>query len=139
MCFLQLLPPDDSPGIFGVENEGWIREDGCRRHIMAVLSPVPLAHIHLDEYGVAWIDDTNIKVIEVALDKRAHDSNPEEMRDQYPHLTLAQIHAALAYYYDHQQALDDEIERRYREVERLREQAGESPFRKRLKALRDPQ
>ena len=35
--------------------------------------PVPMtAHIRLDDRGVAWIDDTNTKVIEVALDMIAH-------------------------------------------------------------------
>ena len=29
----------------------------------------PMPHIWLDERGRAWIDDTNVKVIEVVLDK----------------------------------------------------------------------
>jgi hypothetical protein len=35
---------------------------------------------------------------------------------------MAQIHAALAYYYEHQAELDAEIERQCREVEALRAQ-----------------
>jgi hypothetical protein len=62
----------------------------------SIMSQTPTAHIHLDEAGVAWIDDTNVKVIEVVLDKLAHGSSPEEMHLQYPHLSLAQIHAALS-------------------------------------------
>ncbi len=58
-------------------------------------------HVRLDQQGSAWIDDTNVKVIEVAKDWLAHGSSPEEMCIQYPHLSLAQIHAALAHYYDH--------------------------------------
>ena len=49
--------------------------------------------IELDENGVAWVSGTKIKVIEVATDKLAHGSSPEEMHFQYPHLSLAQIHA----------------------------------------------
>lgn len=30
---------------------------------------VATAHIYLDDRGVAWIDDTNVKVIEVVLDR----------------------------------------------------------------------
>src|SRR5512144_1618900 len=67
-------------------------------------------HIQLDEKGVAWIDNTRVKVIEVVLDKLAHGSSPEELHFQYPHLSLSQIHAALAYYYDHQVELDADIE-----------------------------
>ena len=93
-------------------------------------------HIWIDEKGVAWIDDTNIKVIEVATDKIAHGSSPEEMHFQYPHLSLAQIHAALAYYYDHQAELDAEIQRRWREAGALAAKTSDSQLRKKLLALK---
>ena len=99
------------------------------------MSTMVTAHIHLDERGVAWIDDTNVKVIEVVLDKLANGSSPEEIHFQYPDLSLAQIHAALSYYYDHQQAFDAEIERQLREVEAMAAQAGDSPVLKRLRAM----
>jgi uncharacterized protein (DUF433 family) len=76
--------------------------------------------IELDESGVAWIVGANTKVKEVVLDKMANNSSPEEMHEQYPHLSLAQIHAALSYYYQHQAEVDADIERDYREVEALR-------------------
>ena len=41
-------------------------------------------HIHLDDAGVAWIDDTNVKVIEVVLDKIAYGWSPEETHFQHP-------------------------------------------------------
>src|SRR5665213_3882383 len=93
------------------------------------------AHIRLDERGVAWVDDTNTKVIEVALDMIAHGWSPEEIHFQHPHLSLAQIHAALGYYYDHKTELDEQIHRSTDELERLRTQAGESPLRKRLRDM----
>ena len=93
------------------------------------------AHIHLDERGVAWIDDTNVKVVEVVLDKIAYGWNPEEIHRQHPHLSLAQIYAAFTYYYDHQAEIDAEIERQVLRVEELRAQAGDSLARKRLRAL----
>ncbi|HKV39688.1 MAG TPA: DUF433 domain-containing protein [Blastocatellia bacterium] len=55
------------------------------------------------------MDDAKVRVIEVAVDKLAHGSRPEEMHFQYPHLSLSQIHAVLAYYYDHQDEMDAEI------------------------------
>ena len=85
--------------------------------------------------GVAWIHGTKVKVIEVALDKLAHGSSPEEMPFQYPHLSLAQIHAALAYY-DHQTELDAEIERRWLEVGELVARQADSPLRQRLRELK---
>ena len=82
--------------------------------------------IEIDEQGVAWITGANVKVIEVALDKIAYGWSPEEMHFQHPNLSLAQIHAALAYYYENQERLDAEIERQHREVEAL---MAESPNR----------
>jgi uncharacterized protein (DUF433 family) len=99
------------------------------------MQAVATSHIYLDERGVAWIDDTNVKVIEVALDKIAHQSSPEEMHYQYPHLSLAQIHAARSYYYDHQEELDADIERRRGMAEAMAAQAGDSPIRRKLRAL----
>lgn len=92
-------------------------------------------HIQLDDRGVAWIDGANTKVIEVALDMIAHGWSPEEIHFQHSHLSLAQIHAALGHYYDHQAEMDAEIQRSVKSVELLRSQAGESPLRKRLREL----
>ncbi len=93
------------------------------------------AHIRLDDRGVAWIDDTKTKAIEVVLDMTAHGWSPEEIHFQHPHLSLAQIHAALGYYYDHQAEMDAQIQRSVAEVERLRAEAGESPLRQRLRKM----
>ena len=101
-----------------------------------MLMPVlAVAHIRLDERGVAWIDDTNTKVIEVALDMLVHGWSPEEIHFQHSHLSLAQIHAALGYYYDHQARLDEQIDYSAREFERIRTEAGDSPLRKRLRDM----
>jgi hypothetical protein len=41
------------------------------------MTAIPVSHIRLDERGVAWIDDTKLKVIEIALDKRAYGSKQD--------------------------------------------------------------
>ncbi len=58
--------------------------------------------IELDDRGIAWIAGTKVKVTEVVLDKIAYGSSPEEIHFQHPNLSLAQIHGALTYYYEHQ-------------------------------------
>jgi uncharacterized protein (DUF433 family) len=97
------------------------------------MSTAAVTHIEIDERGVAWVSGANTKVIEVVMDKLAYGWNPEEIHFQHPTLSLAQIHAALTYYYDHQSELDAEIMRQLKEVEALAEAAKESPGRRRLR------
>jgi uncharacterized protein (DUF433 family) len=100
------------------------------------MSTVATSLIELDEKGVPRIAGTTTKVIEVAIDKLAHGSSPEEMHFQYPHLSLAQIHAALSYYYDHQPELDADIQRRWQEADRLASEAADPILRQKLLGLR---
>src|SRR2546423_3791105 len=92
--------------------------------------------IELDEQGVAWVSGTKVKVIEVAIDKLAHGSSPEEMHFQYPYLSLAQIHAALSYYYEHQSELDADIQRRWREADEIASGVSDPALRRKLLDLR---
>ena len=93
-------------------------------------------HIHHDAQGRPWIDDTNVKVIEVALDHLAYGWNAETIQENHPHLSLAQVYAALAWYYDHQAEMDAEIERQDERLRALRASVGPSPLQRRLAALR---
>src|SRR5262249_5058743 len=98
-------------------------------------SSIVAEHIVLDERGRAWVDDTNVKVIEVVLEKIGQGMSPEDMQAAHPGMfTLAQLHAALAYYYDHQAEFDAEIERQYREYLAAWEAQKNSPLRERLHA-----
>ena len=97
------------------------------------MSSIIPTHIRLDDDSVAWIDDTNVKVIEVVLDKLAHGTSAEELHFQYPHLSLGQIHAALSYYHDHQAELDALIQRQLKELDAQAAQATDSPARQRLR------
>ncbi len=102
---------------------------------MPTPTTIPTAHIRLDARGVAWIDDTNTKVSEVAQDMIAHGWSPEEIHFQHPHLSLAQIHAALGFYFDHKSEMDAAMQESLRQADQLREQADDSPLRKRLREM----
>lgn len=99
------------------------------------MSQATTAHIHLDARGKAWIDNTNTKVIEVVLDQIAYGWSPEEIHFQHSHLSMAQIHAALSYYYDHQAEFDAEIESQLQAYDTRRAQVEDSPIRQRLRAM----
>src|SRR5580658_5665275 len=94
-----------------------------------------LSHIHRDAEGRAWIDDTNIKVIEVALDHIAYGWSADEIHVQHPPLSLGQIHAALSYYFDHQPEFDTKIGASLHEAETLAAESKDSPLRRRLRLL----
>jgi uncharacterized protein (DUF433 family) len=91
-------------------------------------------HLQLDANGVPHIAGTTMKVVELVMAQQAHGWSPEETFFQHPYLTLGQIHAALAYYWDHQQDLDADIERRWQFAEASRQRAGPSPLAARLRA-----
>jgi uncharacterized protein (DUF433 family) len=69
---------------------------------------------------VPLIVGTTIKVVELVLDVLAYGWSPDEPQFRHPHLTLGQIHSALAYYWDHKEELDRDIERRLERVEEIR-------------------
>lgn len=91
-------------------------------------------HIILDEQQVAVIAGTTMKVIELVLDSRAHGWSPEELHFQHPYLSLGQIHSALAYYWDHQEELDRDIEQRLEFIDRVQKEQKPTPLEARLKA-----
>lgn len=75
-----------------------------------------------------------MKVTELVSEVMAYGWSPEELHFQHPYLTMGQIHSALAYYWDHAEELDREIEQSLRRVDQFRRSAGPSPLRVRLKA-----
>lgn len=91
-------------------------------------------HIILDKTQTAYLAHTNTKVIELVLDKLAYGWSAAEIQHQHSHLTMGQIHSALAYYWDHQQELDAEIERRLASMEQIRLTTQPTALAKRLKA-----
>lgn len=92
------------------------------------------SHITIDERGIARIDGTPLKVIHLIEAMKAWFPTPEALCAAYPQLTRSQIHAALAYYYDHQAQIDGEIERRLEQFDHLSE-VEESPLRRKLREL----
>jgi len=93
------------------------------------------SEIVLDANGVAWIEGTATKVIEVALTKTVSGLTPEQLQAELPHLSLAQVYAALAYYHAHREQLDAELLRREQWAEEMASHAAESPFVKRLRVI----
>lgn len=65
----------------------------------------------------------------------AHGRSPEEVCVALPHLTRGEVYSAMAYYFDHQQEIDNEIQAELDEVDRaLQSTAPRSPAYYKLKA-----
>lgn len=91
-------------------------------------------HVSLNDSNVPIIAGTTMKVVELILEKTAYGWSPEELHFQHPYLSLGQIHSALAYYWDHQDELDQDIERRLEFVDNLKATLKPTPLVARLKA-----
>ena len=93
-------------------------------------------HIVRDETGVPLIAGTTMKVIELVLEQNTYGWSAEELHFQHPYLTLGQIHSALAYYWDHKDALDEDIAQRHARVEALQRATPPSSLAAKLKTQR---
>lgn len=90
-------------------------------------------HVVLQD-SVPVIAGTTMKVTQLVAETMAYGWSPEELHFQHPHLSMGQIHSALAYYWDHAQDLDREIQRSLDLGDQIRQAAETSPLRSRLKA-----
>ena len=99
------------------------------------MATVSYPHLELNDKGKAIISGTRTKVVEVALDWIAHNWGADEIQRNHPHLSLGQIHCALAYYFDHQSQLDREIEDQLRSVEQIESSLGGSVIRSKLQGM----
>lgn len=91
-------------------------------------------HISLDQKEVPMITGTNMKVIELVIARKAYGWSPEELHFQYPHLSLGQIFSALAYYWDHQIELDQDIEDRLNRIDQIEPSLKPTSVKARLQA-----
>jgi Protein of unknown function (DUF433) len=77
-----------------------------------------------------------IRVAQIVMDYLAHGWSPDEMCRQHPYLTLAEAHAAMAFYFDHQAEIDREIEVELEHVEQDQAKGQQSPMLNRLRLRR---
>lgn len=101
---------------------------------MLAIADTAYRHIAINNDDVPIIATTNMKVVELVLSQQAYGWSPEELHFQYPHLTLGQIYSALAYYADHVEDFQADIEQRLQKVDALRHTIKLSSLPQRLRA-----
>ncbi len=84
---------------------------------------VRTVHIVRDEGicgGQPRIAGTRLKVQHIALEYDRLGFTPDQICDAHPGVTLAQVHAALSYYFEHKEEIDKAIRADEDFAERLR-------------------
>ena len=75
-----------------------------------------------------------IRVAQIVMDYLNSGLSADEICIHYSHLKLAEVHSALAYYFDHQEEIDGELEEEQKLIEEWRKNTPPSPFMLRMKA-----
>jgi uncharacterized protein (DUF433 family) len=96
-------------------------------------APTDYKHIGLDEEGTARIVGTRYKVRILADQWTTWDLTPGELCEQHEEISLSQIYSALAYYLDHKEKMDADIERRAKKAEDLRAETTDKDLVRRLR------
>jgi Protein of unknown function (DUF433) len=99
--------------------------------------PQTIAYPHIDqlEHEPARLQRIpRIRVAQIVMDYLAYGWSVEEMYRQHPYLQLAEIYAAMGYYFDHQAEIDAEISAEWADVKIDRATAGNSTFALRMQA-----
>jgi uncharacterized protein (DUF433 family) len=103
------------------------------------MEPTPTHHIETrpDKCGgKPCIAGTRIRVWDIYVLHERLGKTPDEILSDFPELSLADVHAALAYYFDHRQEIDAEMKAADNFVEQLRALTGPGPLAEKL-ARRD--
>jgi uncharacterized protein (DUF433 family) len=70
--------------------------------------------------GTPCIQGHRIRVLDVAVEHEFEGLSPEEICGQHPGLSLAEVHAALTYFYDHRAVILAAIDAEQRAVDAYR-------------------
>ena len=82
----------------------------------------------------AYIAGTRVRVQDVYVDSQIFGKSVDEILAGLPHLTMAQIHAALAYYFDHRDEILDELRQDEHFVALMKKRTGPGPLETKLNA-----
>ena len=84
--------------------------------------------------GKPVIAGTRIRVWDVYVHHERLGKSPDEIVRAYPHITLADVHAALAYYWDHKDQIDQQMRDADEFVAQLQDSNEVSPLAQKLAA-----
>ena len=80
----------------------------------------------------AFVRGTRISVQDIYVSHELMGQTPDEIVAAHPHLTLAHVHAALAYCFDHLDEIRQQIQDDKTFVDEFRKKAGPGPLARKL-------
>lgn len=102
------------------------------RATLAVMSQTVATHVELrqnrDGEPRAFVTGTRVRVQDIYFMSEIDGKSPDEIVRALPHLTLAQVHAALSYFFDHRESILKEVREDGELADRLRRNAGPGPL-----------
>lgn len=99
------------------------------------MATVTNAHVEKEDGEPARLSRLpRIRVAQIVMDYLAHGWSPDEMCRHHSHLTLAEVYAAMSYYYDHQEEIDNEIQIEVAANRAAHSAAKPTPFELRMQA-----
>jgi len=100
------------------------------------MQPILTKHIeqrnNRDGQPRAFLVGSRIRVQDIYAQSEVHGKTPEQIVAAYPHISLAQVHAALAYYFDNREAILGEIRQDDQFVTLLKSRTGPGPLEQKL-------
>ena len=106
------------------------------------MSAVATGHIELREtrggQQKAYVAGTRISVQDIYVAHELQGQTPDQIAAAWPHLTLAQIHAALVYCHDHLDEIRSQFRADQEFVEEMRRLTGPGPLATKLGDNGDP-
>jgi len=74
---------------------------------------------------------TDIKVAQIAWEHEYHGMTPDEIVSAHPHLSLSNVHGALAYFYDHAEEIRADWHESDRVIEEMQKLLPAAPLKPR--------
>ena len=100
-----------------------------------MVNAIAYPHIIKEDGKPARIEShPRVRVAQIVMDYLAYGWSADEIHRQHPQLALAEVHAAMGYYYDNQAEIDAEIVAELEEVDRVLTDKARSPVWLKLKA-----
>ncbi|MDJ0800513.1 MAG: DUF433 domain-containing protein [Calothrix sp. MO_167.B12] len=98
-------------------------------------SQIVYPHIEKKQNQPAYLQRLpRIRVAQIIMDYLAYGWSVDEMCRQHSYLHPAEAYAAMGYYFDHQDEIDNEIHLEWEQAQQAKAQALPSPFTVRMRA-----